>query len=193
MNEYTFKQVDFEHPSFLFRLEDKLKGLIGGPVLYDSYYRSFGLNGDEKVLDFGCGGGTGSKRLAGLLSSSGHLTCVDISNYWITRALKRLKRFSNVDCYAGDIRRLNLKDLSFDIITIIHVIHDIDPDERQDIVKVLSQKLKTGGTLYTREPVKVSHGIPAEEVRALLSAAGLQEVQCQQTKAEYMGKYSKSD
>jgi ubiquinone/menaquinone biosynthesis C-methylase UbiE len=193
VTEYKFKKVDFEHPSFLFSLEDKLKGLVGGPLLYDSYYRSFGLKGDEMVLDFGCGGGAGSKRLAGLLNNNGHLTCIDISTFWISRAVKRLKRFSNVDCNAGDIRELDIDDSSFDIITIFHVIHDIDPDERQDIVKVLSRKLKTGGILYIREPVKVSHGMPAEEIRALLSAVGLQEIQYEQTKAEYTGKYSKTN
>jgi ubiquinone/menaquinone biosynthesis C-methylase UbiE len=193
VTDYTFKQVDFEHPSFLFSLEDKLKGLIGGPLLYDSYYRSFGLKGDERVLEFGCGGGAGSRRLAGLLNSDGHLTCIDISNYWISRAVKRLKRFSNVDCHAGDIRKLDLKDSWFDIITIFHVIHDIAPAERQDIVKVLSRKLKTGGMVYIREPVKISHGMPVDEIRALLSAVSLQEIQYEQTKAEYTGKYSKTN
>ena len=31
MRNYEYEQMDFEHPSFLFLLEDKLKGLQGGP------------------------------------------------------------------------------------------------------------------------------------------------------------------
>ena len=40
MSEYAFKQVDFENPSALFVLEDVLKGLIGGPLLYTSDYQT---------------------------------------------------------------------------------------------------------------------------------------------------------
>jgi len=81
MSEYQFKQVDFENPSFLFVLEDMLKNLIGGMLFYNSYYKTFGLKGNEKVLDFGCGGGTGAKYLMKFLNKSGHLTCVDVAHY----------------------------------------------------------------------------------------------------------------
>ena len=67
MSGHQFKQVDFENPSVLFILEDKLKGLLGCPLLYNRYFRTFGLKGDERVLDFGCGGGAGSRCLAKLL------------------------------------------------------------------------------------------------------------------------------
>ena len=145
MSEYRFKQVDFEHPSILFTLEDKLKGLIGGPLLYNPYFKTFGLRGNENVLDFGCGGGAGSRCLANLLSKDGHLTCVDVSSHWIAKASKSLEKYSNVDCKSGDIRELDISDSSFDVISTIHVVHDIAPTERQDIIKALSQKLKVGG------------------------------------------------
>ena len=110
MSDYEFKERDFEHPSALFALEDLLKSLIGGPLLYYPYFKTFGLNGNEKVLDFGCGGGAGSRCLANLLNENGHLTCVDMSSYWIRRARKRLGRYSNVECKSGDIRELDIPD-----------------------------------------------------------------------------------
>lgn len=193
MSEYAFKQVDFEHPSFLFALEDTLKGLIGGALLYNSYFRSFNLSGDEKVMDFGCGGGVGSRCLAALLNVGGQLTCIDTSHYWIDKAEKRLNNNSNVECIAGDIRTLDIPDSSFDIISIFHVIHDIAPTERQDVVNALSGRLKTDGMMYIREPIKISHGMPVEEIRDLLSAAGLKEFEHEQTKSEYRGKYRKAN
>lgn len=193
MSDYDFKEYDFEHPSILFVLEDILKGLIGGPLLYNPYFKTFGLKGNERVLDFGCGGGAGSRCLANLLSKDGHLTCVDVSRHWIAKARKRLGKYSNVECKAGDIRELDISDSSFDVISAIHVIHDIAPQERQDIVKALSRKLKEGGLLFIREPTKKSHGMPVEEIRALLSDAGLKEIKHKETKSEYMGKYQKSD
>lgn len=193
MNDYNFEQYDFEHPSILFILEDKLKGLLGGPLLYNPYFKTFGLKGNERVLDFGCGGGAGSQCLANLLDKGGHLTCVDVSSYWITKARKRLDKYSSVECKSGNIRELDIPDSSFNVISAIHVIHDIAPVERQDIVKTLSQKLKAGGLLFIREPVKKSHGMPVEEIRTLLSGVGLNEIEHKVNKSEYMGKYQKSN
>ena len=191
MSSDNFKEYDFEHPSVLFTLEDKLKGILGGPLLYYSYFRTFGLKGNENVLDFGCGGGAGSRCLANLLNKNGHLTCVDLSSYWIEKTRKRLEKYSNVDCKSGDIRKLDIPDSSFDVISTIHVIHDITPTERQDIIEALSQKCKAGGLLFIKEPTRKSHGIPVEEIRALLSKAGFDEVEYKETKSEYTGKYRK--
>ena len=189
MTKYEFKEVDFENPSALWVLEDTLKGLIGGPLLYNRYFKTFGLKGNEKVLDFGCGGGAGSRCLAKLLNAGGHLTCIDISNYWIKKANRRLKKYTNVECRAGDIRRLEIPDHSFDVVSIFHVIHDIAPEERREIVTVLCQKLKRNGTVFIRELVKKSHGMPAMEIRTLFADAGFREADCEESKSEYRGRF----
>ncbi len=189
MTEYDFKQADFEHPSALFILEDILKGLIGCSLLYKPYFRTFGLRGDENILDFGCGGGTSCQCLAKFLNNNGYLTCVDISNYWIKKAIKRLKNYPNVKCLVGDIRELELPEHSFDVISVFHVIHDIAPNERQDTISLLCKKLKASGTIFVREPIKKSHGMPVSEIRSLFSNAGLIETQCQQSKSEYRGRF----
>jgi ubiquinone/menaquinone biosynthesis C-methylase UbiE len=189
MSEYEFEQVDFENPSALFVLEDILKGLIGCPLLYGPYFRSFGLKGDENVLDFGCGGGAGSRCLAELLNRNGHLTCVDISNYWIKKAKKRLRKYVNVKCIAGDIGELALPADSFDVISIFHVIHDISPVDRQDTVAALSRLLRKDGAAFVREPIKKSHGMPVEEIQTLFSNAGLKEIGHSESKSEYKGRF----
>ena len=150
MIERKFKEINYENPSTLFVLEDKLKGLAGGPLLYNPYFKTFGLKGNEKVLDFGCGGGVGSRCLANLLNAGGSLTCVDVSNYWIEKACRRLKKYPNVECRAGDIRRLDIPDRSFDVISIFHIIHDIAPEERRETIMTLCQKLKENGTIFQR-------------------------------------------
>jgi ubiquinone/menaquinone biosynthesis C-methylase UbiE len=191
MNEYQYKHVDFDKPCLLFLLEDKLKGLLGCPLYYGSYFQSFGLKGDEKVLDFGCGGGAGSRCLLKLLNRGGHLTCIDISNFWVERAKRRLRKSENAECRAGDIRKLDIPDSSFDVITTIHTLHDIEPTERQAIVDALSRKMKPGGVLLIREPTKKSHGMPIEEIRTLMSNAGLQESGHKEIKSEYRGRFQK--
>ena len=192
MEQYEFKQRDFEHPSILFRLEDILKSLIGGPLLFYPYFNTFGLKGNEKVLDFGCGGGAGSKCLATLLNKGGHLTCIDLSPYWIAKAKKRLQKFANVECKHGDIGELDIPDFSFDVITIIRVLHDISPKKRQNIIMTLSRKLIKGGGFFIRERIAESHGMPVSEIQALLAEAGLKEMEHTETKSEYIGKYYKT-
>ncbi|MBN1375066.1 MAG: class I SAM-dependent methyltransferase [Dehalococcoidia bacterium] len=192
MSEYAFKQRDFERPSLLFRMEDALKGILGCPLLYNPYYQTFGLKGDEKMLDFGCGGGAGSRCLAGLLNRGGRLTCVDSSRYWIEKAKQRLAKYPNVECLQGDIRQLNIPAASFDVVSVIHVIHDITPVERSGIVNALGSALKKGGKLFIRERIARSHGMPVEEIRSLLSAAGMNEIACSITKTEYAGRYDKT-
>jgi ubiquinone/menaquinone biosynthesis C-methylase UbiE len=191
VSDYEFKERDFERPSVLFVLEDALKGLIGGPLLYYPYFKTFGLKGNEKVLDFGCGGGAGSRCLLKFLDNRGHLTCVDTSNFWIDKARKRLNKYGNVECRTGDIRELDIPDSTFDVISIIHVIHDIPPAERQDAVKAISRKLKKGGTIFVREPTKESHGMPVKEILALFSEAGLKETERKEAKSEYTGRFQK--
>jgi len=116
---------------------------------------------------------------------------VDVSDYWIAKAAKRLRKYSNVECKAGDIRVLDIPNSSFGVISVVHVLHDIAPPDRQDTVQALSRKLKAGGRLFIREPIGKSHGMPAEEIRSLLSNGGLVEARHEQTKSEYTGKYQK--
>ena len=85
-----------------------------------------------------------------------------------------------------------MPDSAFDVISTIHVIHDIAPFDRRDVVKALSRSLQVGGLFFIREPIKEYHGMPPEEIQSLLAAAGLKEISSRQTKSEYMGKYQKT-
>lgn len=187
---YAFTEVDFENPSWLFKLEDRLKGFLGF-TLYDPFFSLFNLEGDEKILDFGCGGGAGAKYLLKHLDRSGSVTCLDTSEYWIERAKRRLAKYTNVKCLRGDIREMEIPDFSFDIITVVHVIHDILPRERQSIVRSLAKKLKTKGRLFILEPTRPSHGISAQEVKRLMNHAGLSEVKDIIKKTSYTGQFDK--
>ncbi|OQX91364.1 MAG: hypothetical protein B6D58_08465 [candidate division Zixibacteria bacterium 4484_95] len=191
MNDYEFKKYDFERPSTLYILEDILMNMFGESVFYGSFIKTFGLKGNERVLEFGCGSGIGSRCVAKKLSTGGFLTGVDTSGYWTRKAKKRLRKYKNVEILTGDIRELDIPDLTYDIVFVTYVIHDIEPELRQGIIDSLSRKLKYNGLFFIREPIKKSHGMPATEIQSLLSNAGLTESECKTTKSEYRGKYSK--
>jgi 2-polyprenyl-3-methyl-5-hydroxy-6-metoxy-1,4-benzoquinol methylase len=160
--------------------------------LMKGYYRrfvgSFGLKGDEMVLDFGCGPGSTSKFIAQILEKGGgELTCLDISKTWIERARKHISKFSNVEYYAQDIRRWDEKNNYFDTVAIHSMLHDIDKSERQEVVKTLAEKMKTGAKLFIREPTKECHGMRPEEIRELMSKSGLEETDSKTAKRFMMG------
>jgi ubiquinone/menaquinone biosynthesis C-methylase UbiE len=91
----------------------------------------------------------------------------------------------------GNISKLNIPNNAFDVVYARYVIHDIAPDERQNIINALASKLKSGGSLYIWEPIKISHGMPVREIRELPLGSGLKELSYEKTKSSYKGKFLK--
>jgi len=160
--------------------------------LLKGYYRRlvefFGLKGDEKVLDFGCGPGASSRYIAPILEKGGgELTCLDISQTWVERARKHLSMYSNVEFYAQDIRHWSEKEDYFDAVIIHFMLHDIDRSERQDVLRALARKMKLGAKLFIREPTKESHGMPLRVLQDLMSQTGFKQIEAKATKSLIMG------
>jgi ubiquinone/menaquinone biosynthesis C-methylase UbiE len=190
VSEYRFVQSDFEHPSFIeVLLEETVKNWLGGLLFYNAFAQRLDLAGDERVLDFGCGSGVGARCIARRLSTEGHLTGVDTSAFWLEKAGQKLDRYPNVELRHGDIRTLEIPDGTYDVIAIAHVIHDIAPQERAATVAALARKLKPEGVLRVVEPTKPSHGMAVAEIRALMAAAGLEEIDGREKGSTYTGAY----
>ena len=192
MKEFNPSEIDFDNPSALFRLEDRLKGLLGGPLFYEPYYRSRGgFRGDEQVLDLGCGGGIGTRCISDHLIRGGRVTGVDISSYFTAKAKRRLTARGNAEILRGEIGELNLAEEFFDLITITHVLHDIPRVKRSTTVQALAEVLKPGGRLWIWEPTRPSHGMGVDEIRALMGEAGLREISAQVGSKDYRGIFEK--
>jgi len=192
MKEFDPSGIDFNNPSALFRFEDRLKGLMGGPLYYAPYFRSRGgFQGDEQVLDFGCGGGVGTRSIAAELTQGGSVTGVDISTYFSERARKRVARYPDARILRGEITELDLPRQSFDLISIVHVIHDIPRAKRSVTVQALGALLKADGRLWIWEPTRASHGMPTEEIRRLMHEAGLREVSAEIEANAFKGVFEK--
>ena len=180
---------DFDHPSFWFIAEDRLKYLLRG-TYYGKDIQCLNLKGDESVLDFGCGGGTASRYVMDFLSERGRLLGVDTSAYWMNIASRRLKKYPNATFKVGDIGTMNLPTSSMDVVMTFHVLHHIESVDRLPVLRVLAHLLKEEGRFYIRERTQASHGIPLGELTSLLSRAGLREINHSLDKAEYRGLFS---
>lgn len=175
----------FTEPSSL----EVFAAVLGGYVnsrSYKRYVEGFGLTGDEWVLDYGSGSGRITKHIAERLApDGGHLTCVDISTVWMDVVKKRLKRYSNVNFKLGDLASLDIPDDAYGVVVVHFVLHHIEA--RQKYVDILSRKLKKGGRLFIRDPIREEHGTPVDEIRQLMANAGLHERSFQMEKSFHLG------
>jgi ubiquinone/menaquinone biosynthesis C-methylase UbiE len=89
------------------------------------------------------------------------------------RGKKRLKEYPNVDFKLGDIASLDIPDDAYDVVVVHFVLHHVDGDARQKNVSILSRKLKKGGRLFIRDPIREGLGTPVYEVKQLMSNVGL--------------------
>lgn len=151
---------------------------------YARYVRSLNLEGGEWVLDYGSGPGVAARCIAARLAEGGgHLTCVDVSQTWNRIAQRTTKRYAYVEHKLGDIAALDIENDAYDVVFIHFVLHDIPARERPDIARHLAAKLRKGGRLLMREPTTEGHGMSPEEVRQLMTGAGLRQVSSKTGKA----------
>jgi ubiquinone/menaquinone biosynthesis C-methylase UbiE len=169
--------VNDEHPPLARIIEEELIDYrIRSHFYHPKYIRSLNFSGNEQVLEFGSGGGCLSQALAHALQKGGSLSCVDTSQYWITKAQSRLKPFTNIEFFTEEITRMQLPEAKFDAVVIHFVLHDVLPAARSDVMDALAKTLHPEGVLHIREPAKPGHGMPVSEIRALMRSAGLREI-----------------
>jgi len=70
---------------------------------------------------------------------------------------------------------------------IIHfMLHDVGKSERQEVLRALARKTKTGAKLFIREPTKESHGMPLRELQDLMSQSGFKQIEVKASKSLIM-------
>ncbi len=127
----------------------RLAFCLYGKSVYKTFADRLPLKGGENALDFGCGMGTVAYYAAKKLSS-GHLTCLDISERWLHACRKTLCGFNNIS-FLSEVSLL-VKD-SFDVAYCHFVLHDIHESKLESVVDTICAALKTGGTFVFREPL----------------------------------------
>ncbi|MBS3778051.1 MAG: class I SAM-dependent methyltransferase [Candidatus Thermoplasmatota archaeon] len=148
-------------------------------------------NGDETILDFGCGGGASSKPILNKMSNKGTLICLDTSKEWINKAKKRFGLRENVVFINKDIVDAKIANESIDLISMTYVLHDIFKKRQSEIIHLLSKKLKPNGRLAIREPTKPHHGIQPAEIHKFMKQNNLRIIQEEHETSKYFGLFIK--
>lgn len=141
----------FQNPSRLFIWTH----LLASKVFFRSYYneliRHLHLQGNEIVLDFGCGLGVLGGKIADKVRDSGSVTCLDVSPAMIDQSKKRLRGKKNVSLHLGDIRDVQFPKETFDYIVSTWAIHHIPKDILEESISKLVTSLKPGGSIFVIE------------------------------------------
>jgi len=173
--------------------------LILGDTIFRKYYRqcvsSLNLQGNEKVMDFGCGPGLVSKHFAENLPC-GSLTCFEVSEAAIDLAKKRLKAYQNVEYILGDIREAQCLAASYDVVFLNFVYYHIEKYQRVDVMAKLAKLLRDNGILVIRNAVSKHGGMSQEEIKRELKQVSFREVSSEMVKSlfiisTYVGCFSK--
>ena len=178
MSDYEFIEYDFDDPSLLEKYVGlPLLRLVGDRFYYRPFLRKISFENADNVLDFGCGAGESTRSILNMLGDEGRATGIDTSAFWLEHARKRLNDRENVTLLHADIREKGQGNGRFDKAVIIFVLHDIHPLDRPAIVESIVEALKPGGQCCVYEPAKYTHGMAPEEVRKIMTEAGLKEMQ----------------
>lgn len=145
--------------------------------LRDQLVESLALNGDEKILDAGCGRGLMAIALAKKLDS-GKVTAVD---HWDPERIsgnsqEAIRDNAQADQVAGKLRiergeltKLGYADGSFDVVVAVASVQDLPSSEvREKAFRELARVLKPGGRLLLYDRFAASEAAP------VLQSAGMQ-------------------
>jgi len=191
MENINFKEYDFENPHWLEKLVDKTIMKYFGFFVYHHFLDFIEIKGDENILDFGAGSGNLAKCILKKINEKASLSCLEPSKYWLNLAKKRLTAYTKVNYINQDIRKAEIEDNKFDIIYIYYVIHDINPKERQEIVKILADKLNENARIYIEEPTNESHGMKKTEIIDLMKKADLKLERSAEAKSSFRAEFIK--
>ena len=108
------------------------------------------------ILDIGCGAGNYTLKL---LEKQPNLevTLIDLSKPMLDRATERITAVSNgaIHTIQGDIREINLKENSYDIILAAAVLHHLrDDKEWETVFKKIHNALRPGGSFWVFDLVE---------------------------------------
>lgn len=100
----------------------------------------------DTILDLCCGTGTLTILLSKLFYSDCKITGVDISQGQIAQAQKKIANNNdNLTFKVMDARFLNFKKENFNIVIISAALHEMDKNERIDVLREINRVLKKDG------------------------------------------------
>lgn len=148
--------MSYEKPGLKFKIIEKLLSIFLNERYVD-FMNLLKLKGNEKILEFGSGGGRLSKHIVKKLNQSGELYCVDVSEHWQKVIKRRLKQYNNVCYFLGNLAYDRFDARDFDVVLIHYVFHHLPKEDQAKTAQKLYNLMKQGAFIYLREPLNHHH------------------------------------
>ncbi|MFX1496944.1 MAG: class I SAM-dependent methyltransferase [Promethearchaeota archaeon] len=133
---------------------------VGESILRTSVFLNLApfIQRKDRVLDLCCGTGTLPILLAKLLYKDCEIIGVDLSSGQIARAREK-NRYPNLEFKVMDANRLKFSNEYFDHVIISAALHEMEKEQRLNVLSEVYRVLKSGGTFLIfehHEPTKSS-------------------------------------
>lgn len=141
----------FENPSPVFLWFYSLYGGFITRKPYEKLLKEMNLNGSEQVLEFGSGVGSLGKKIASSLTNEGQLVCIDVSDKFLAKTKKKLRKHENVTFILGEISEVDMAIYSFDFIVATWVLHHVKKSMLEPSIRKFKETLKPNGKIFVIE------------------------------------------
>lgn len=112
------------------------------------YLDAMGIPPAARVLDMGCGTGLAARAIARRAGFSGRITGVDLSPYLVAAATRLASEeglAEHLDFRAGDVRRLDFADGTFDALVAHTLLSHVD--DPLSVLQEAARVVRQGGTI----------------------------------------------
>jgi len=146
MQYYPDSKVELQ--GFTAKFYDTILNTISFGVYGDfikNAIESIGINGNDKLLDFGAGTGRNALLMNKYLSAEGEIIGLEISDEMIEQFNQKFENISNIKILNKRIDKSFELEEKFDKVFISFVIHGFPHEVRTEIIKNAYNNLKEGG------------------------------------------------
>lgn len=112
-----------------------------------------------KLLDVATGTGRALKQLA-LAHPELAFYGLDLSPYYLQKARELLAGVDNLSLVAENAEQMPFKDATFDLVTSVHLFHELPPNARRNVYAEMWRVLRPGGMLVIQDSGQLSEAGP---------------------------------
>ena len=121
------------------------------PEIYEKLINLADINGNERILDIGCGSGTLNLMIAEILGE-GLIFGIDIAPKMINIAKKKAKEQDyKIDYKVGNSTKLPYENNEFDIVFTCLMYHHLTYEEKSETLNEIQRVLKQDGKYFSFE------------------------------------------
>ncbi len=110
-----------------------------------------------RLLDVACGTGRTLAQLAAAHPRLGYYG-LDLSPWYLDHARDVLAGVANLSLVADNAERMPFRDGFFDVVTSVHLLHELPPEARTNVYREMWRVLRPGGLLVVEDSAQLSDG-----------------------------------